>query len=663
MAFLNQENNCFESNDQENGSLSLNQIENENSSSSQENENLNFVNDGYSTRSFQNNYPKSTFIKAQYITGNKIFNFWYNVISLGHYPMSVKLTQRNSKNCIQYQIPDDYCIETEIYKIKIRCETKYQLSGKVKFTIFWKENRAEYSVYSDRSATNVVNIFLKKINRLKTNLSGIHIFGFDIGQLHECRLKIENLPISHINKKKRPLTTIQTISGQNKRFASLGRESEKIIKSLIEKHQITIKKNQPIVSLRKIELDYNSETIILNYELQKNNFNKMDAIIRACDESLLSRDGYRRLAAVESCLIREYLIANRRVEITNLINEKIRINTFNINKNEDSYENLNISEENNENIDNIMVDDIEIGNGVYRSIYTLLQNLIKIWKQSSFINPGDILKLKLGGDGRNVGRKQSHVMLTFCLLNKGEEVLKPENQYCICLYIGHERYENLTKIGQIFQQQLFDLKNNGICDNDRMHWKIELFFSSDWKFTYITMDINAPNSKYFYLYCNCQSNLRWDMDRTYENKGNDACENRKLAIFPAINQENYISDELHLFLRIVDVLMECFFNDLFKKKEFEKKIKIEIEQEMQKIKVHFEFFKSNSTGGKWNWTSLMGPDKKKVVEHFPISKFISGFCGIEIEKLWRDFFNLYQILRKPVLLDSEIDKFEYDAKN
>ena len=59
----------------------------------------------------------------------------------------------------------------------------------------------------------------------------------------------------------------------------------------------------------------------------------------------------------------------------------------------------------------------------------------------------------------------------------------------------------------------------------------------------------------------------------------------------------------------------------------------------------------------------MGPDKKKVVEHFPISKFISGFRGIEIEKLWRDFFNLYQILRKPVLLDSEIDKFENDAKN
>ncbi len=109
--------------------------------------------------------------------------------------------------------------------------------------------------------------------------------------------------------------------------------------------------------------------------------------------------------------------------------------------------------------------------------------------------------------------------------------------------------------------------------------------------------------------------------------------------------------------------MECFFNDLIKKKEFEKDIKLEIEQAMRHIKVHFEFFKSRSTGGKWNWTSLMGPDKKKVLEHFPVSQFISGIRGQEIEKLWREFFRLYKILRTPFLLDQEIDVFEIDAKN
>jgi hypothetical protein len=61
----------------------------------------------------------------------------------------------------------------------------------------------------------------------------------------------------------------------------------------------------------------------------------------------------------------------------------------------------------------------------------MLQTVIPIWKQASsaIINSGDTLKLKLGGDGLNVGRKQSHVMITFCLLNEGEDVLKPEHQY------------------------------------------------------------------------------------------------------------------------------------------------------------------------------------------------------------------------------------------
>lgn len=50
--------------------------------------------------------------------------------------------------------------------MKIRCETKYQLNGKVRFTITWKENRAEWSLYSDRSATSVISAFLKVFNNL-----------------------------------------------------------------------------------------------------------------------------------------------------------------------------------------------------------------------------------------------------------------------------------------------------------------------------------------------------------------------------------------------------------------------------------------------------------------------------------------------------------------
>ncbi len=37
------------------------------------------------------------------------------------------------------------------------------------------------------------------------------------------------------------------------------------------------------------------------------------------------------------------------------------------------------------------------------------------------------------------------------------------------------------------------------------------------------MGLNTPNFKYFCLYCNCQSDIRWDMNQNHKNSGNNAC--------------------------------------------------------------------------------------------------------------------------------------------
>jgi hypothetical protein len=42
--------------------------------------------------------------------------------------------------------------------------------------------------------------------------------------------------------------------------------------------------------------------------------------------------GYQRLAAVETRLMREYQVAQRRIEITKLINEQIPIEIINLDK-------------------------------------------------------------------------------------------------------------------------------------------------------------------------------------------------------------------------------------------------------------------------------------------------------------------------------------------
>src|SRR6266498_3793347 len=134
------------------------------------------------------------------------------------------------------------------------------------------------------------------------------------------------------------------------------------------------------------------------------------------------------LTVVAPILFREYLVANRRNEINKLINAQIHIRIFNLNQEINDQSNIdNFDEYTND----ILVDNHEIGNGAFRSLSTLLKKLIPIWKmgENPIITPGDTLYIKLGGDGRNVGRKQNHVMITFCLLNEGNEVLKPDHQF------------------------------------------------------------------------------------------------------------------------------------------------------------------------------------------------------------------------------------------
>ena len=181
---------------------------------------------------------------------------------------------------------------------------------------------------------------------------------------------------------------------------------------------------QLVIYVRNIELDYSGETVNLNYQSPNETINikKLDAFVRACDESLLPRNGYRNLAAVEPHLIREYRVGEHRINITNIINKEIRIGTFNIDSNQ--FNDNNFEYERPE--EGILVEESEIGNGVYRSIGIILKVLISIWKNNSLqvLKQGDVIKLKIGGDSRNVGCKQKHVMITFCVLNEGKDVLK-----------------------------------------------------------------------------------------------------------------------------------------------------------------------------------------------------------------------------------------------
>jgi hypothetical protein len=200
-------------------------------------------------------------------------------------------------------------------------------------------------------------------------------------------------------------------------LSSFGKDVQKAIDELIIKHKLTNLSGEPIVHLCHIKLEYKENQAYIKFK-NPNDFSatqtRLDAIVRVCDEAVLGRDKYRNLAAVVPALFREYLVANRRNKINELMNAQIHIEIFNIDSEINDQSSID------DNVNNILIDDHDIGNGSFRSILDILKALIPIWKagQSPIIVSGDTLYIKLGGDSRNVGKRQNHVMITFCLLNE-----------------------------------------------------------------------------------------------------------------------------------------------------------------------------------------------------------------------------------------------------
>ncbi|RGB36544.1 hypothetical protein C1646_758016 [Rhizophagus diaphanus] len=192
------------------------------------------------------------------------------------YPSNVKKTKKTSKNCLEYEIPNNYKVETTLEGYSIICEINYLSNG----------------------------MLLNK----KTRNTGIILFSFDISCLIEARKTILIRPINCKNS----FTILTSHSQQNKRINLLAKDIEKESKIILKQQ------NFDNTKIQYIKFEIGDE--IVGIDLSEVNLDfirvRQDAVICACDKALISRDGYRHLAAISSNLEREYQISNRRNKIS-----------------------------------------------------------------------------------------------------------------------------------------------------------------------------------------------------------------------------------------------------------------------------------------------------------------------------------------------------------
>ncbi|KAF0512126.1 hypothetical protein F8M41_018059 [Gigaspora margarita] len=125
-------------------------------------------------------------------------------------------------------------------------------------------------------------------------------------------------------------------------------------------------------------------------------------------------------------------------------------------------------------LNNIEILSTDIGNRAYQSLNALLSIIIPILanKESPVISHDDVIKLKLGGNGHEVGRSTHYIMFTVCILNKENSVLDPIKQHCFWSFIN----------------ELKQLVNQGF-ENSEKFLESRFMVSSDWKFMVLVLFI------------------------------------------------------------------------------------------------------------------------------------------------------------------------------
>ena len=291
----------------------------------------------------------------------------------------------------------------------------------------------------------------------------------------------------------------------------------------------------------------------------------------------------------------------------------------------------------------------------------------------------DNIEVKISGDGARMTRNSSFILLSFALLHSGDDVMAAKGNHTIAVVRGKEDYNTLNEsFGDVFKDINSLIAEKKIEVGGRS-FNLEFFLGGDYKFILLMMGLKGATSHYACVWCKIHKDNRWDtkfdlqyyqspelkrtleemtqlaMKKKQENKY--CCEHVPLL---HIELDHVILDELHLLLRILDVLIENLVRDTLewdrkenwdKRKGQQKNEHLKnLESTIRSCGVSFDIWeKTNADGkgsGQYDFTSLLGSDKKKLLKELP--QKLQGIVQPDTVKvvmtIWEKFGEIYGIV-------------------
>ena len=193
------------------------------------------------------------------------------------------------------------------------------------------------------------------------------------------------------------------------------------------------------------------------------------------------------------------------------------------------------------------------------------------------------VKVKLTGDGTNIG-KHLHVVP----LQSWMKVILPGN-HCIAIFKEAEHYGTLKLCLQDIIQDVEKLTSILVGE---IEFAIDYYLGGDWKFLAMVTGIDCATSTYAYIWCKCPAIERYGITQKWsisnvEYGARTMEENTRISqsrgmkynvsnspLFRTIPLTHVVVDNLHMFLRVADTLIDMLLLELRRLDKIEKTTKI-----------------------------------------------------------------------------------------
>ena len=142
--------------------------------------------------------------------------------------------------------------------------------------------------------------------------------------------------------------------------------------------------------------------------------------------------------------------------------------------------------------------------------YSLIQVLVSP-PDATFVRDRKV-RVKLTGDGTNIGKHLHVVNFAFTILDEGDMAYSAAGNHCIAIFKESENYDSLKLC---LQDIIRDVKQLTRISIGEIEFEIMYFLGGDWKFLAMITGIDSATATHACIWCKCPAIERHDSSQKW----------------------------------------------------------------------------------------------------------------------------------------------------